>query len=127
MDTSIFLAQAWGLYLVIVVLCMWLRPSNVKRWLKLAEDAGIMWVAGAMSLVIGLLSVVAHNVWSSDWTLLITLLGWGALIKGVVRMMWPDSVSKMAMSMGQKKVMINICLFVCFIIGLYLMYQGFWA
>ena len=27
----------------------------------------MMWLAGAMSLVIGLLSVLVHNVWSDDW------------------------------------------------------------
>lgn len=127
MDTSIFLAQAWGLYLVIVVLCMWLRPSNVKRWLHLAEDASMMWIAGAMSLVLGLLSVLSHNVWSDDWRLLITLLGWMALIKGITRLMWPDSVAKMALTMGQKKALVATSLIVCFVIGLYLMYQGFWA
>jgi hypothetical protein len=32
----------------------------------------------------GMLIVALHNVWSADWRLLVTLLGWLTVIKGAV-------------------------------------------
>lgn len=40
----------------------------------------------------GLAIVLTHNVWVAGWPLIITLIGWGGLIKGVLALVRPQSL-----------------------------------
>ena len=42
--------------------------------------------SGIITMPAGLAIVLVHNRWSADWQVLITILGWLALISGVIRM-----------------------------------------
>jgi FtsH-binding integral membrane protein len=46
----------------------------------------VVYLSGALLFVGGLAIVRAHNHWGRDWTLLVTLSGWFALLLGLVRM-----------------------------------------
>ena len=54
---------------------------------KITEDffsnAGLTYVSGFITAVIGLLIVNYHNRWTKNWTILVTILGWLALLKGI--------------------------------------------
>lgn len=49
--------------------------------------------SGVLTLVAGLAIVRAHNVWSAEWTVIITVIGWLCVIGGVIRIVWPERVS----------------------------------
>lgn len=63
---------------------------------RLIEDfyrnAAVVYLAGFMAVVLGSLVVVHHNLWVRDWRVLITILGWLALIKGVLLIVFPGFV-----------------------------------
>lgn len=63
---------------------------------RLIEDfyrnAAVVYLAGFMAVVLGSLVVVHHNLWVTDWRVLITILGWLALIKGVLLIVFPGFV-----------------------------------
>jgi hypothetical protein len=63
---------------------------------KIAEDffsnAGLTYLAGFITLIIGLLIVNYHNRWAKNWTVLITILGWLALLKGIFLIAFPQFV-----------------------------------
>ncbi|MDX2204118.1 MAG: hypothetical protein NW223_15310 [Hyphomicrobiaceae bacterium] len=44
-------------------------------------------------LISGLAIVRAHNVWSAEWTVLVTIIGWLCVIGGFVRIIWPEHMS----------------------------------
>jgi FtsH-binding integral membrane protein len=46
----------------------------------------VVYLSGALLFVGGLAIVRAHNHWGRDWTLLVTLSGWFALLLGLFRM-----------------------------------------
>jgi hypothetical protein len=46
----------------------------------------VVYLSGVLMFVAGLAIVRAHNRWTPDWTVLITLSGWFALGLGLVRM-----------------------------------------
>ena len=46
----------------------------------------VVYLSGALMFVGGLAIIRAHNHWSRDWTVLVTLSGWFALVLGLVRM-----------------------------------------
>ncbi|MDQ6967048.1 MAG: hypothetical protein Q9M23_09000 [Mariprofundaceae bacterium] len=59
-------------------------------------NAGLTYIGGFMALIMGALIVHFHNHWVSDWTLLITILGWLALIKGIVIIVFPKHIQRMS-------------------------------
>ena len=46
----------------------------------------VVYLSGTLMFVGGLAVVRAHNRWTRDWTLLVTLSGWFFLLLGLVRM-----------------------------------------
>ena len=54
------------------------------------SNAGLIYVAGFITALIGLLIVGYHNRWVKNWTVLITLLGWLALLKGIFLIAFPQ-------------------------------------
>ncbi len=55
------------------------------------QIAPVVYLNGAIFFVAGLAIVRAHNVWSWQWAVLITLTGWVALIAGLWRMAAPSA------------------------------------
>ncbi len=47
-----------------------------------------LWI-GLLTLPVGLLLVVTHNVWVADLTVIVTLLGWAWTIKGTLYLLFP--------------------------------------
>ena len=50
----------------------------------------ITFQAGTMLFVAGLAIVRAHNSWRGDWTVVVTLVGWVALVLGAFRIFFPE-------------------------------------
>ncbi len=63
---------------------------------KLADDlfsnAGLVYMTGFITAIIGFLIVSFHNIWTKNWTVLITVLGWLALAKGISLIAFPEFV-----------------------------------
>lgn len=127
MELSIFLAKVWGLYLLIMMVSLLLNKGSLKRLFKLVKDENFLFVSGFISLLIGVLSVVAHNIWSFDWVGLVTLFGWLALIKGIVRFTRPDYTISIANKLEKNYTLIYSLYVVMLIVGAYLTYVGFTA
>ena len=54
-----------------------------------ANSPALLFVTGLLTLVIGFVLVSFHNVWVMGWTVLITIIGWAALIKGIMIFVFP--------------------------------------
>ena len=46
----------------------------------------VVYLSGALMFVAGLAIIRAHNIWARNWTVLVTLTGWFALLLGLLRM-----------------------------------------
>src|SRR5258708_21153688 len=51
-----------------------------------AQIPPVVYLSGVLMFVASLTIVRAHNRWACDWTLLITLSGWFAVVLGLFRM-----------------------------------------
>ena len=51
-----------------------------------AQIPPVVYLSGVLMFVGGLAIVLAHNKWTRDWTLLVTLSGWFFLALGLFRM-----------------------------------------
>jgi hypothetical protein len=63
---------------------------------KMMEDfeksAGLTYVSGFFTLVVGMILVTYHNIWPRDWRIIVTIVGWLTLFKGIRFIAFPQSV-----------------------------------
>jgi hypothetical protein len=91
MNTQTFVAQFWGWLTLTVALILFVRPKvlhDVKR--LIVENRAFGLAYGLMSLILGITSVLLHNIWELDWHVVITIFGWLALVKGIIVLAWPE-------------------------------------
>lgn len=58
----------------------------------MTEDKTFVISTGYISLLMGLVTVILHNIWVLDWRLAITTLGWGTLVKGIMKIGFPELI-----------------------------------
>ncbi len=127
METSIFLARVIGLIGIISTLAI---IFNYKK--SLAFDAEsiknplLSYLSGFLFLILGVLLVVSHSVWVFDWRLIITLLGWIVLLKGIGRIFFPQVVIRLTEKKKNNRTFI-LGEIVVLLLSLYLLYRGFFV
>ena len=65
---------------------------------QVARDPALIFVSGILLFVADLAIVRAHNVWSGGWPVLVTVLGWVALVGGIARMFFPIRLAAAAVA-----------------------------
>lgn len=95
MEISIFLAEFWGsLFMILGLLSV--GAKLLGRIIDYTEEHAITVSTGYITFLLGLATVVAHNVWVADWRIVITVLGWGTLLKGIMKIAFPTHINKRA-------------------------------
>jgi len=94
-QTSLFLARLIGPLFAVIGIGMLAAPEQYRLMAQefLASRA-LIYVAGLLAFVPGLAIVLTHNVWAPDWRLIITILGWLAVIGGAFRLLLPQQVRR---------------------------------
>ena len=83
----------------------------------------VVYLSGVLMFVGGLAVVRAHNHWTRDWTLLVTVSGWLFLLLGLFRMFAASLYQRGAATAGATFFMIlEGILFVC---GLYMTIKAY--
>ena len=102
---------------------------NLESFPALAEsvsrDPLLIFVSGVLMFIAGLAIVRVHNRWEADWTVLVTVLGWIALIGGLARMMFPIELAAMATKFSQDTGLIAAEAVVLLVVGAFLSYKGY--
>lgn len=93
-DIAIFLAKFWGWYLVIFFLVLSYNPGRIKQISKDLKNPRFSILVAFIAIVIGLLNILFHNEWIYDWPMIITLIGWIALGKGMFLFAFPTQAAK---------------------------------
>ena len=128
METSIFIAKLLAVVYLAIGFGILLNQSYYRKGLdEMVSNAGIMYLGGFMALVIGFLMVTYHNIWVKSWIVLITILGWFALLKGLLLLILPKTMTRFSMSLFKKKNFLLIDGIIALILGFIFGYFGFLA
>jgi uncharacterized membrane protein len=97
---SKLIARLMGPVLLIMGLGMalglWLSPDTFNGVMKdFMGNLAIIWLIGMLALVAGIAIINVHNLWVGDWRVLITILGWLLIIRGVSNLMFPGWVQSL--------------------------------
>lgn len=127
MGTSLFIAQVLAIcYLSVGIGFLVSKDYYRKEVTKLLENPGFILLGGYFAIIIGALILRVQNTWESDWTTLITIIGWVASIKGIWLIVFPKSILQFKKSLLQPKYY-NWVGTAIIALGLIFAYFGFFA
>lgn len=128
MDTSLLLARIIGPYMLIAAIGLMVNRAGYKRLLdELQGQTLLLLVMGAFTLILGLLMLQFHNIWVSDWRVLITIIGWTITIKGATTMIAPDTIIRFANGFSANQTVLNIHGVLTLLFGAFMSYMGYFA
>ena len=122
MDISIFFAQLWGSYFVIFGL-LFIITGQLGKTIEMTENKAFVISTGYITLIMGLVTVILHNVWAWDWRIAITILGWSTVIKGIQKIGFPEFIHKQAQRF-KKGQMISAAFMI--LLGAWLLWMSFY-
>ena len=121
MDISIFFARLWGSYFVIFG-SLFIITRQLGKTIEMTDNKAFVISTGYITLLMGLVTVILHNIWVWSWEVVITILGWSTLIKGVSKIGFPEQIHKQAQRFKKKQLLSAIFLI---LLGAWLMWMSF--
>ena len=126
MSTSVFIARLIGPVMLVIGLAVFTNPRGFR---EMAEEfmasKALMFLSGLILMPTGLAVVLTHNVWTADWRVLITLLGWLAAIGGALRVFGPLFVVKAGRAVLNKPYFTSIAATIWVVLGLLFCFFGY--
>ena len=93
MELSILIAKITSVVYLSAALGVVFNRDHYRRVVDdLFSNAALTYFIGFTAVILGFLMVNYHNNWAKDWTVLVTILGWLALMKGVLIIAFPRFV-----------------------------------
>ena len=90
MELSILIAKIVSVIYLSAALGSFLsRDYYLRISQDMFKNAALTYMMGFVTVIFGFLIVNYHNFWESDWTVLITVIGWLSLLKGVLIIVSP--------------------------------------
>jgi hypothetical protein len=128
MANSVFIASIAGPICLAIGLGIIFNLKNYKEVIgDFFRNAGLIYLGGVFSLLIGLLIVLVHNKWAANWSVIITILGWLSLIKGLWLIILPGTLSKMVSAYAKKTNFLVIHCLVILALGIYLTIMAYFV
>jgi len=89
------------------------------------HDHLLIYLAGVIALTAGLSIVLFHNKWECNWTVIVTLFGWLAIIGGIVRMVAPQLVEQYGLQIIANSNFFVVDGWIAVLLGVLLSYFGY--
>jgi hypothetical protein len=124
MDSSIFLAKFWGWYLIIFFFILSYNPKRIKQIFDDLYDQKFLIITSFIAIIVGLLNILFHNIWTLDWKLIITLIGWTSLFIGLSLFIIPKQTISWLRIINIKLVQVIYVLL--FLTGLFLLNMAYY-
>ena len=120
-EVSDFFARFWG-SLFMILGAQSVGAGFLGRVIKYTEDKTITISTGYITFLMGLVTVILHNIWVADWRVGVTILGWITLLKGVTKVAFPEHVNKRAQMFKGQTTLWGA---VIFLMGAWLFWMSF--
>jgi hypothetical protein len=126
MESSIVLARIIGPLLIIVSVSILLNVKTYQRmYTEYIKSPALMYLAGTYALLLGLLMIQFHNLWIKGWPVIITILAWLSVTKGVAILLFPNGITRLSKPYTSSRTPLTVNAAVILILGLVLGYVGY--
>ncbi len=127
MDSTTFFARFWGLFFLVISLVFLIQPKSLTRWIQFLQEKSFLYVNGYIAILLGLMTIAGHNKWVLDWRILITLIGWSAVVKGAGRLLVPERAALAEEQYEQNEIFVKCGFLILLLLGTFLIYKGFFG
>jgi hypothetical protein len=124
MDTTIVLARICGIMCLLIGLSVMNKNLMTTMINELENSKALFWFVGFVAALIGAVTLAFYSTWSLHWPVLITILGWLALLKGIAIMLFPASLSPVYRKFKASGI-IMFSGIIALLVGAVLLYKGF--
>lgn len=102
---------------------------NLDAWPAMVDQAfhnpALIFVTGYPIFVAGLAIVHFHNRWTAGWPVLVTALGWLAVLGGLSRILFPTRLADIATAAVRTAGVMPLVAVVIFVIGAFLSVKAY--
>jgi hypothetical protein len=126
MTTSIFLAELIGPVCLVIGAALFINGAGLRALLfEFIDSPALIFLSGIFTMTAGLAIVLTHNVWAADWRVVITLIGWLAVIGGAIRIAVPQQTIEFGRIMLTNIYTVPVVMGIYLVIGALLTYFGY--
>ncbi len=126
MNLSVFIARILGLCYLVVGAGLVLNRKTFQQVLEdFCKNTALLFYGGVASLIFGITLILLHNIWVPHWIVIITIIGWLALIKGIWIIIFPNTVFKFMQIYQKNENLLMIQSIGVLIFGAVLTFLGF--
>jgi hypothetical protein len=95
---SAMLLSLLGPMMMLVGLGLVLNGKNLMQGMQkeILSNTSMMWFFGVLSALLGLSMLRVHDSWDGGPNIIATVIGWAALVKGVIMLLFPKIMMNMA-------------------------------
>ena len=126
MTTSKWIAGLMGPTFVAMAAALLINLNSMPELTEeISHEPMLILVSGTLLFIAGLAIVRVHNHWVADWSTVVTVLGWLAILAGLVRMLFPVELATVIPGIGQRSDVIGPALVVFLLLGIFLSYKAY--
>jgi hypothetical protein len=125
-DTQIF--QLFDIVFCPAGLVWVINPKAYRGMVKdIISNSGVLFISGLSAVTIGYLLITFHNTWALDRSVIITVVGWVSLFKGLLIILLPSAQFHALYNLPIIKKYVSISPWLVLILGVVSLYLGFSA
>jgi threonine/homoserine/homoserine lactone efflux protein len=125
--TEIF-ARIFGLYFIAVGIAAVLDKEFYGRITAALEgNALVLFLTGFAAYAVGAVTVTLHNDWSTWLAIIVSLIGWIALIKGVLILALPKALGGFYAGMKFPANLVRVFAIFCVLLGAVMIWAAYWG
>ena len=95
MSNALGMATIFGPFLTIMGIWMLLyQDSLAKVWTAIKNTPALFYFCATFNLILGFAILSQYDKWMMDWNVLVTLLGWVLVVRGVLSLFVPQLIIK---------------------------------
>jgi hypothetical protein len=102
---------------------------NLQHYIALIAEAvrspTLIYLAGVLALTSGVAMLNAYRAWTTDWRVVVTVLGWLMVIGGVLRIVLPRLTAGLATTVYSGAIAMTIAGVILLVVGGYLSFEGY--
>lgn len=122
------LARVAGPYYLVMAGVLGLRHADMALLFPaVMRDGGLVLIAGAFTTIVGLVMIAAHHHYTTPAAIFLSLMGWGAALKGAMLMLAPTAGAGMTAAFVGSAPLMLAAAAALFVLGAWLTFVGWLA
>jgi hypothetical protein len=126
MTLTVYLARFFGVYIAVMGIVMIVRREAMLQLMSaFIDQRPLIFVLAMLRVLIGLAVVLAHNEWRGTVAIVVSLIGWITLLRGIALMLLPADTERKVLVFFERGSQYHAAAIIAIVFGLWLSYASF--